>query len=53
MPLPEVLAELPEVVVPPEVAELSEVAGLWKGLLQLKGGLTEKRLGGRGCNAAG
>ena len=49
VPLPEVLDELPEVVVPTEVAELSEVAGLWdvglwKGLLQMKGVLTEKRL---------
>jgi hypothetical protein len=47
--LPEVLAELPEVEVLPEVAEQSEVAGLWdaglwKGLLQMKGGLTEMRL---------
>ncbi len=47
--LPEVLAELPEVEVLPEVAELSEVAGLWEaglwnGLLQMKGGLMEKRL---------
>ncbi len=49
--LPEVLvlAELPEVEVLPEVAELPEVvelweAGLWKGLLQMKGGLMENRL---------
>ncbi len=49
MPLPEVLAESPEVVVLPEMAELSEVAGLWeagmwKELLQMKGGIMEKRL---------
>ncbi len=51
VPLPEVLLleVLPEVEVLSEVAELPEVvelwdAGLWKGLLQMKGGLMEKRL---------
>jgi hypothetical protein len=48
VPLWELLAELLEVPLP-VVAELSVVAGLWevglwKGLLQMKGGLTEKRL---------
>ncbi len=43
VPLLELLAELPEVVLP-EVVELSVVAGLWevglwKGLLQMKGEL--------------
>ncbi len=49
--LPEVLVLLvpPEVEVLTEVAELSELvglweAGLWKGLLQMKGGLMEMRL---------
>ncbi len=52
VPLLEVpLLEVPllEVEVLPEVAELPEVvelwdAGLWRGLLQMKGGLMEKRL---------
>jgi hypothetical protein len=50
VPLLEVpLPDPPEVEELAEVAELSEVAGLceaglWKGLLQMKGGLMEKRL---------